>query len=255
MLERQPGTPHLDLDVNCKLTFVSYQPSSWEADWLAKAPSLAEEPLVDSNGASRICNEFRKNGTNQAAWVNATRQWLLGESGYSEISKIGGSVLSALVLFDECSGNRYRAWIEPLVGHYRHPFSLENCSAHERVSIEAREYLLLSGLPPKIVQRLYPGRRLFFDLGTSRYNTSLRFFTETYQRLGVEFDELSPDLSTQFYNLGVVNDTVADDNPFNIIRAVARPGDYVVVKLDIDNDALELSFMGRLASSVDSSVR
>ena len=40
----------------------------------------------------------------------------------------------------------------------------------------------------------------------------------------------------RFYNIGVETDPASPKNPLNIIRRLYRPGDFVVLKLDVDNE-------------------
>ena len=51
------------------------------------------------------------------------------------------------------------------------------------------------------------------------------------------------------YTTPVDNATDSPANPLNIILATSQPGDLVVVKLDVDNAPLELSYMNRIAVS------
>ena len=44
-----------------------------------------------------------------------------------------------------------------------------------------------------------------------------------------------------FYNTGFDTNTSHAAHPMNIIRAIFKPGDVVIIKLDIDNSELELS--------------
>ena len=40
----------------------------------------------------------------------------------------------------------------------------------------------------------------------------------------------------RFFNFAVETDPASPKNPLNIIRRIYRPGDFVVLKLDIDNE-------------------
>ena len=40
----------------------------------------------------------------------------------------------------------------------------------------------------------------------------------------------------RFFNFGVETDPTSPKNPLNIVRKFYRPGDFIVLKLDIDNE-------------------
>jgi hypothetical protein len=53
------------------------------------------------------------------------------------------------------------------------------------------------------------------------------------------------------YNIPATADEKSHDNPWNFVRKVAKPEDYVVVKLDIDNTPIEEKFIAQLRASSD----
>ena len=53
------------------------------------------------------------------------------------------------------------------------------------------------------------------------------------------------------YNIPASADEKSHDNPWNFIRKVAKPEDYVVVKLDIDHTPIEEKFIAQLRASSD----
>ena len=53
------------------------------------------------------------------------------------------------------------------------------------------------------------------------------------------------------YNIPATADEKSPDNPWNFIRILAKPEDYVVVKLDIDNTPIEEQFIAQLRASSD----
>ena len=44
-------------------------------------------------------------------------------------------------------------------------------------------YLLMHAWPVVAFQANYPGKRYLFDMGTSTFNTSLRFLTNSYRQV------------------------------------------------------------------------
>jgi hypothetical protein len=53
------------------------------------------------------------------------------------------------------------------------------------------------------------------------------------------------------FNIPATADPESEANPWNILRKVATPQDYVVVKLDIDNTPVEEQFIAQLQASSD----
>jgi hypothetical protein len=114
-------------------------------------------------------------------------------------------------------------------------------------------------------------RAILLDAGASNYRQEgpksgrvfaewpgTRWLVERYRDLGVNFTDLfawelepkpgfaffegmPPDLvvATHFYNFGVSAEAGHPANPLTVLKAVARPGDFVVFKLDIDTGSIE----------------
>ena len=51
-----------------------------------------------------------------------------------------------------------------------------------------------------------------------------------------------------FYNAPISDDFEEASHPLNIIRSICEPGDFIVVKLDIDNGPLESAIMAEIGS-------
>ena len=51
-----------------------------------------------------------------------------------------------------------------------------------------------------------------------------------------------------FYNTPITDDFREASHPLNIIRSIYEPGDFIVVKLDIDNGPLESAIMAEIAA-------
>ncbi|GAB4815494.1 hypothetical protein N2152v2_002540 [Parachlorella kessleri] len=241
--------------------FLGYHPSAWEAEWAAGAEGIQEDPLA-------VCGTMLRQLARSRVWVNATSQ-----GGRLRFTQEGGKlaldhdVFSRFTYRDPSDGEEYGVWIEPLVGHFRHPYNPAACvpPGMPPLPIQDRGYLLLHGLTPQQFQRLYPGKKYLLDLGTADFESSLGWFTEQYASWGVQFDEIwAWEVENQppqeywshvpagilphlhFYNIPVTIDETHADNPFNIIKAVYQPGDFVVVKLDIDNVALESQLIDQI---------
>lgn len=148
--------------------------------------------------------------------------------------------------------------IEPAVGLLRHPFAApcESFDANQRsFDVQDREYLLLA---TEQFIKSFPGRKYLLDLGTgTSFSSSLQWFVDKYKQRGVVFDEIwcweATPTEAQTYWQSVPEEYVAKVHfyntfathglhasaPLGILQGKYQKGDYVVVKLDIDNDALE----------------
>ncbi|GAB4817211.1 hypothetical protein N2152v2_004257 [Parachlorella kessleri] len=172
-----------------------------------------------------------------------------------------------MVYRSPCSGEEYTAYIEPLVGHYRHPYAIPACKPPgvPQAGIESRDYVLFGGLSKEQFSKAYPGKKYLFDLGTAAFKTSIPWFQQRLREYGHEFEEIwawevkiqepkkywgaVPEKvvdTLHFYNVPVGSKNDSASNPLNIIRKRYRPGDYIFVKLDIDNSPLELSFIDQI---------
>eukprot|EP00997_Jenningsia_sp_PLL12_P007037 NODE_3637_length_750_cov_66.059914_g3052_i0.p1 GENE.NODE_3637_length_750_cov_66.059914_g3052_i0~~NODE_3637_length_750_cov_66.059914_g3052_i0.p1 ORF type:complete len:149 (-),score=47.32 NODE_3637_length_750_cov_66.059914_g3052_i0:98-544(-) len=91
---------------------------------------------------------------------------------------------------------------------------------------------------------------------------------DEYAKRGLEFDDMygweaakhDPQLvwskvpahvkhKYRFYNVPAQSDPNSPDNPLNMLRRVARVEDFVVLKLDIDNTAVETALIMQLLES------
>ena len=114
-------------------------------------------------------------------------------------------------------------------------------------------------MPATVSQiQTFPGRKLLFDMGAgSSFASSLQWFTDTYEQRGVRFDEVwcwesapldhhefwptVPDQlvsKLHYYNTFAAAGFNASA-PLGILQDRVTSADFVVLKLDIDNDALE----------------
>ena len=269
---RPPSDPHTTTTLRAvtaeawspaACTPIEYVPSAWEKTWLADSDDLADRDAMCA--------------TMQAS-SGLSKQWLAGVAACKQDTAICGSALSERVFskfVKECkpagsaaglrSGGLGRGvvveeYIEPLVGHMRHPFGLPACTPPgvASVDVQNRAYLMLLGDDAAAIRARYPGRAILFDAGTNKYTTSLGYLIPAYAEFGIHFDavyawEYTPANATQywdsvpadvkprlhFYNAPVTPEPGSAMNPVDWIRDLYQPGDYIVFKLDIDNDAVE----------------
>ena len=92
-----------------------------------------------------------------------------------------------------------------------------------------------------------------------------KWFVDRYARFGIEFDRIimfeysvkSPrkifkDLDAKliskmsYFNVGVKSNSKSPINPWNVLMELARPVDYVCIKLDIDTPRIENALVDQL---------
>ena len=261
----------------CVVTKVdSYTPSSWEAAWRRAAGHLGTSD-------NTVCAAMQKptNVINAEAWIahlafcrqadgNGTRR------SVDCLSQADPAIFSRFHKSCATAGGRRVEWtepIEPLVGHMRHPYANPQCLSEGVVGvrIEDRAYLMpLSDSPERMAAHGYNGRKYLIDAGTNMHGTGLAWLVGAYERAGITFDEIfaweaSPVNATaywadvppgvahalHFMNVPIQAEAGAPMNPLTWVRSIYKPGDFVVFKLDIDNDALESALIAQIADSVD----
>ena len=119
----------------------------------------------------------------------------------------------------------------------------------------------------------YVPKAYYFDLGASLYDSgaggaSQSWFVETYESRGIRWDgifawEAKPHPAGQvwgklparlkpiyrWYNVPVSPKPGHPDNALDYIRRIARPEDFVLVKLDIDTTPVEEALVGQILAS------
>ena len=120
-----------------------------------------------------------------------------------------------------------------------------------------------------------PCQNIFVDLGASTWNTGLggpsqSWFYDSFKRHGLEFDRLllweaeptpvsaifsslPKDLwhKYQYFNWPASSNSSDPSSPLRIIKTIAEPGDFVVLKLDIDTPEVEMAILRELLSDPD----
>ena len=215
-------------DKEVDLEFVEYTPSDLELKWWEQREAYASDP-------SRICADLEMYSAYLSSWIDS-----IGRRDTSQ-----ERVFSHL-LYRKGDGEEYRRVIEPLVGHFRHPFALEHCkpSSVTAVNVEDRSYIAFGGLDD-LDQAVYPGRKYLFDLGTADFATSLSYLISTYAKINISFDRIwaweaqsrpqywqsvPSDVQGRlhFYNQGISADVNSSSHPLQILESIYMPGDYVV---------------------------
>ena len=240
----------------------TYSSSPWELEWVAT--------IDDLHARSAACDAMARAPAKVEAWLSGVK----ASASATTPPDLDAAVFSHFDVQGIDGAGRptvLRAPIEPLAGHMRHPLGLKECVPPGRnvTHVEDRSYLMLVGMGREDAARTYPGRHILVDAGTSTFNTSLAWLLTAYREHGIEFDEIHAwearplnaseywasvpdDVATKlhYYNAPVTTSPASHMNPLRVIRDVARPGDFVAFKLDIDADALESQLMHQIMSDV-----
>mmetsp|Transcript_129327 Transcript_129327/g.326536 ORF Transcript_129327/g.326536 Transcript_129327/m.326536 type:complete len:718 (-) Transcript_129327:2-2155(-) len=215
-----------------------YIPSSLESDFAAKAEEL-------TSNRTAMC--ARLNHDVRSSWLRQIR----GCEGFST------QVFSTL-----CRQGQAPQLIEPLAGLLRDPRTI--CEG--RGYAHFADWLLFAGSAPLS----NVGRRIFFDVGGSRFRDAMQFFIAEYRAHGIEFDEIyvwtankqggeaywkgtpeelrgavQPRL-TLFDGVLVTAEPGGVHNPVSKIFDVCQDTDFCVFKLDMDSPTSEMSLVAQI---------
>jgi hypothetical protein len=245
-------------------TLREYVPSDWEQKWVAQV-----DATYSSNTICALMKEFSDLSKDWLEGVTACKQdsatlcanhlttrvfpkFVKDCRSASDVSLHARGRSLPPVLVEE--------YIEPLVGHMRHPHALQACvpPGVKAADVQDRSYLMLLGDDVSAIRARHPGRAILVDAGTNKFASSLGYLLPAYAARGILFDaiyawEAQPANQTEywnsvpddvkprlhFYNAPVTPQAGSSMNPVDWIKNMYRPGDYVVFKLDIDNDEVE----------------
>ena len=237
-----------------------------------RASPLELSWLDDIARNASVCKRVR------AERLSVVQHWLALSVAWQNGTRTGDTwprnVFSHIELEDTCAPDAPAVTIplEPLYGFLRHP--LHACVKRWGV-ITTKDHLVMP-LGSEMLQPRRPGARrpraLYFDLGASSYlsgmgGSSMNWFVETYERHGIGFDEVhaweakrsrSPmhgapqgmREATRFYNGVPVNSSAgALHNPLRLLGERASEADFVVLKMDFDQPAMEDELLAQLLAS------
>lgn len=256
---------------NCLTTgfrVIAYESSPWEEEWLA----------MDEQQHYHVCSLLAsEHHLTRSKWAVHRSQTLKRSTAINALPPLQfemRDIFSRFIVEDD-SGQLSTKWIEPLVGQLRDPLTwCENLRADAGEFeptegwIQAKRFLLplLEPIPP-------PRRFILMDLGASLYVSwgrdptavGAKWFVDVYGRFGIVpdlvismekvhypqeqlFDSPPAHLLGKYVymNVGVASDPGARFNPWSILANVARPDDFVLVKLDVDNKEIELELARQL---------
>lgn len=211
-----------------------------------------------------------------------TKQWLDTIAALEQKKKnftFDENVFSSFTSTFDCRGNivKKKTWIEPLSHGLRHPLALCGGGA----DLVDRDYLLLASrddfLNPATNRHELNGgcnkrscQTIYIDLGASTWNSGLggpsqSWFYSTYKRHELELDRLllwearptpAEEIFSglpkhlwhkyQYFNWPASSNSSDPSSPLSIIKKIAQPGDFVVLKLDIDTPEVEMVILREL---------
>jgi hypothetical protein len=230
---------------------VRYSPSPYELSWTDHIRARQE----------RVCAESNRQTEEIAVWMGPATAGALPES-----------VFSHFTFRNNCTGEEVVDYIEPLAGLTRSPYF---CLKGEEYVVQ-KDYLIVSRNISRrtvVVAGQYIPRAFYFDLGASTYTSgaggpSQSWFVETYESRGIRWDgifawevghyspaevwaAIPPRLKPVYhwYNIPVNPAPGHPDNALHYIERLARPEDFVLLKLDIDNTPVEEALVAQLLSS------
>jgi len=253
---------------SCGKTFVRYRASELEASWKSMISKLKSDEIEWEDGCDKIRQELEAHKkTVSGIKLHAARKLGL-PSLWS---------LSSSIYVDNCTGKEVSIPIEPLVSFLRHP--LAHCQTVKKawwynvigggnvdLSLD-KSYLLVPFVDELGAQS---SRKWLFDAGASTYDAgaggaSQSWFVNTYRERGFEFDHIygweaartdpkeqwstvPADIKrkTSWYNIPATTGIGDADNPLTFIKALTKPEDFVVFKLDIDAPAIEIALVQQI---------
>lgn len=233
----------------------AYVPSPWENDWF-QLIRARESDKIEWTAGCEAMKQSEGIARRYLDWIASNR--------------VDGAPTDIFSTWANCPGSHA---IEPLVGHLRHPYF--HCVGPRKDTYQllfSTDYLLLAtsaGLPDDNESYV----KFFFDAGASVVYDNCwagctKWFVDAYARRGIDFDRIllweaaiadpkkywksvPADLvpKMQYYNTPLTVEP--PDNLWHAVRALAKPEDFVVVKIDVDNYELEVSLVNQLLASPD----
>eukprot|EP00667_Euglena_gracilis_P016347 EG_transcript_17098 len=216
-------------------------------DWVKERPS----------DWFRHCDRWEADRSKFDTWIGQA----VADRGQPEVD-MDKDVFSRHIV--NCTGHRSRTlYLEPLAAALRNPrFHCIEPQGHMDTS-----YLVFPSAAnvPHARAYFFDVGSTFYDSGNCGYNDSLAWFVDTFRQKGFNFHriflwemtridhtkywERVPTEAVhrmQFFNTAASDDPQHAMNPLRLMLKVARPEDYVVLKLDIDNNEVEVNLIQQL---------
>ena len=260
------STYYRSSEVNCTITKF-YKSSLLELKWIRIVDEVSEKSHAWTKGCKVVREDVAQIKTllgHYEDWKNKSRiedplpgSWQQeGIMSYFEVNETCGGVARVM-----------QVPIEPLIGFLRHP--AVHC-LNTKQSIVDKNYMFLSNreqIIPRLKTQGVVTRFYLFDLGASLYTSGLggasqQWFVEVYRERGIEFDrilaweaskhepnaifaEYTKDVAgkVSYFNVPAPMDVNDKMSPIRMIKTIVRPNDFLVLKIDIDNDPVEIAII------------
>mmetsp|Transcript_45256 Transcript_45256/g.104983 ORF Transcript_45256/g.104983 Transcript_45256/m.104983 type:complete len:373 (-) Transcript_45256:27-1145(-) len=245
---------------NCKWKFKQYIASELEEKWWQVVDRVGDNPC------DAVRTTFAEYFARYKAAIHAGR---LASNGViaegqcnclksAEPESFDQTVFSRFEYENECTSEMAYSYIEPLAGILRHP---EVCE-HEKQNLLRKDWLLVDQWALQKNRNL-DSRFFYFDAGASTWaeglgGASQAWFDSIYvnkcapfqgywlwevleQKPSKVFGALPARVKPNYhwYNIPASQDKENSDSPLFHVRNTAQPQDFVVLKIDIDNNPVE----------------
>ncbi|GLI67052.1 hypothetical protein VaNZ11_011240 [Volvox africanus] len=267
-MRRNRGRPHhyalFTEKSPCAIMERRYVSSPLEQKWLQAAAKWKENGNGDLGDIGPYCTlltETKEEIQRMLALIDA----LMNSTTSLSDAPDADAVLSYFHTIMQCGPYRFtqKEHIESLVAALRHPFSIK-CpegtfsQLPPLTNIFEKSYVLLASWagPVQATKNKY-----YLDAGAGigyRANANQHWMLETYEARGIKMDRalyweaqsaqgpalldgVPPDMfpAFAFYNIPAPENLTDGRNPLNVMAKIAKPGDFVSIKLDIDQPGIE----------------
>ena len=250
----------------------SYVPGALEVEWFPQQPHSVE---------GKLCQLALKQ-----AKGSQIDEWLAfsGTSSRGKLPRQPNRTQTKLLSKLTCSDGR-EEYLEPLTGVARHPRANVGCQPKKTFGVDIfnTAYLVVQnrcgsgsgGGTNELAHR--HGRNLFYDLGAGPYDSklplgadggygpSIPVFSRLYENNCIVFDEIwaweytqippptywekiPPAIRGKLHFMNIPVEPEPHSNSFlELLKSTAKPEDFVVVKVDVDNSAVEESVVESIA--------
>lgn len=242
-----------------------YHQSDLEKKWYKIIDSIADNTKQWKRG----CDVIREDADKINQLMAYHDKWNIDTSIKWDLQWMNDSILSYFEVEEDCGNGAVVEYVpmEPLIGFLRHPKTI--CLDPSTDIVDKGYMFLLNSLLvfPSAKRNHLTTKYYLFDLGASLYaegfgGASQKWFVDEYRSRGIEFDRILCWEGTQkkptsiydsypkdvvdkvsYYNVLAEQDLDAKMSPVRMIKALVKPHDFLVLKIDIDNDPVELSIV------------
>jgi len=235
---------------NCTRELVAYLPSDYEKLWYTNLDKWK----------SNVCATTRSEEHREAVnlWMKSAGVLTLPHD------PLPTAAISQFVFSDSCTNAHHSIFIEPIAGLTRSPRFCGTQGKELEYFLPDKDYLAIDCSTYK------PGAKAwYFDLGATTWMDQ-SWFHSSYNKCGVKFDgyymwEVQPlppgqvwatipaEVKPYYHWYNVPANPAKDhsDNPLRILRQIAKPEDFVLLKIDIDHSVIEWDFVTQILEEPD----